>query len=87
MQNIASEFYSVGDDFMQQAQENMESVGTTKALETASVIETARGETDNNVKILDGFIQYAWLVILVVITFVIFITARAQSQRNNSNIV
>jgi hypothetical protein len=76
--NISSEFFSVGDDLLLDAQEGLEGIGTEGALETAEVIENARAA--ENAEILNSFFQYFWIIIIAVVAFVIFITARSYSQ-------
>lgn len=84
MIEIETEFFSVGSDLIEDARSKVDTE-SDKADDLRSALDAAIASEEDNVKNLQGFFQYAWVIIIVVVTLVIYMIGRANMQRQSGS--
>ena len=78
---FSSEMYHAGEDILLQANQSISSISnaTVKA-EIQATLSTGMDNTQDNISISTNLYKYAWIIILFIFAFIMFIKTRQDVQ-------
>jgi len=81
MIDMNTAFYEAGENILDGAVDKIQNI-QDEDVKTAinESVENAKDSTADQIAILAGFFQYAWIFIIIVVVFVIFIVARSNVE-------
>lgn len=79
--NFNVEFFGAGEDILDSAEDSIDSISDSEMkTQIQDSLGDAQESTANQISILASFYQYAWIFIIIVVTFVIFMIARSNVE-------
>jgi hypothetical protein len=77
--NVA--FFGAGDDILADSENRLNEIDDSDVKTgIQNNLDAAQESTGNQIDILSSFFQYGWILIVVIVTFVIFVIARSNIE-------